>query len=79
MPSTVRDYENRVRAANPTASRSQIKRAAKRLAWWEANISGQDQTPEEALQEVMGFFPGLKIRGVTPDPTARKAILGRYE
>lgn len=56
-------FENRIRAEFPALSKSQVKRAAKKIKYVMDNMS-----------EVTDFYAGLRILGVITDSTPRDAI-----
>lgn len=56
-------FERRITAECPTLSRSQVKRAAKKIVFIAQN-----------MQETFDFFEGLRILGMVTDTTARDAV-----
>lgn len=56
-------FENRIRVEFPALSRSQVKRAAKKIKYVMDNMS-----------EVKDFYEGLRILGILKDNTARDAV-----
>lgn len=56
-------FERRISTEFPTLSRSQVKRAAKKIAWRSEN-----------MQIVEDFYESLRILGLISDTTARDAI-----
>lgn len=61
--STTAGFENRIRTEFPDLSKSQVKRAAKKIKYVMDNMT-----------EVVDFYEGLRILGVISDHTARDAV-----
>lgn len=64
MPETsTTGYEKRIAAEFPQLSRGQVKKTAKKIYWIAEN-----------MHEVFDFYEGLRILGITNDPTPKNAI-----